>query len=68
MYREMKTTKDLWHLSFISCLEIREYFGEDKCGDEEFYHCCEDDRQEIHTLVICNMVALARDMILRGEY
>ena len=38
------------------------------CTYELFRACCEDEKQEIASLVCCTMFNISRDMILKEEY
>lgn len=59
----MKNSWDLIDIAFegLSCFNL-------PCTYELFQACCEDEEQEIASLVCCTMFIISRKMILRGEY
>lgn len=54
---------DLINIAFegLACSQL-------PCTYELFLECCEDEKQEIASLVCCTMFKISRDMILKGEY
>lgn len=59
----MITAKEVYEVAFagLSCHEL-------PCTSELFRMCCEDEKQEIASLVCCTMLNISREIILRGEY
>lgn len=59
----MTDPHDLINIAFegLACSQL-------PCTYELFRACCEDEKQEIASLVCCTMFNISKDMILKGEY